>query len=254
MGFYDLNKAQRIELVEKIRRHINSDLLQKSDGLIKLYFSDEDTYIRKSAYLTIGRLYKELEELRSQILNCLELLLVHLDAKIRQTTINAAGEIGMVHFELVYQFFDKALFDPHHSVRNAVIGSVKKMSEKNPHPVLLWAQQYLQHSDKEIRREICHGIELRGRTHPQDILPLLQQLQFDKTARVAKTLVHVIGQIAYKKGCLETVVSHLKTWENTALVRLALNEIIDVHDRYKNFSYLNQAEVITYIDLHFPTI
>jgi hypothetical protein len=38
---------------------------------------------------------------------------------IRQTDVNAAG-----------------LFDDHHRVRNAMIGSIKKMGEKNPVPVL----------------------------------------------------------------------------------------------------------------------
>jgi hypothetical protein len=72
------------------------------------------------------------------------------------------------------------LFDAHHIVRNAVIGSIKKMEEKNPLPVLSFAKQFLNHEDPEIRREIIHGIELRGRTHPQDILPLLKELQFDE--------------------------------------------------------------------------
>ena len=144
-------------------------------------------------------------------------------------------------------FFDRGLFDKHHSPRNAVIGSVKKMGEVNPGPVLNWAKRYLHHPDKEIRREICHGIELRGRKFPQDILPLLQELQHDKTARVANTLVHVIGQIAYKKGCLKTVIEHLKKWDNKELVTDALEEIIDVHHRYRNFSAMTQDEARQYI-------
>lgn len=123
----------------------------------------------------------------------LKKLLKSEDEKIRQTTINAAGEIGKFHFETVQSFFHTGLFDEHHSVRNAVIGSVKKMGEINPKPVLGWAANYLEHPDKEIRREICHGIELRGRKYPQDILPLLAKLQFDETARVRNTLVHVLG-------------------------------------------------------------
>ena len=172
----------------------------------------------------------------------LEKLLKEDDFKIRQTVINAAGEIGKTDFETIQHFLDTGLFDKHHSVRNAVIGSVKKMSEKNPKPVLQWAKKYLHHEDKEIRREICHGIELRGRTHPQDILPLLKELQHDKTARVRNTLVHVLGQIAYKKGCLQTVLTDLKTWGNEEIVAKAIDEIIDVHDRYKNFSFLTQAQ------------
>jgi hypothetical protein len=70
--------------------------------------------------------------------------------KTRQTVINAAGEIGKFHFEKVQHFFDKGLFDKHHSVRNAVIGSIKKMGQKNPVPVLAWAKTYLKHPDKEI--------------------------------------------------------------------------------------------------------
>ncbi len=171
---------------------------------------------------------------------------------VRQTAVNAAGEIGMQDFDGVEHFFERGLFDGHHSVRNAVIGSMKKMGEKNPQPVLAWAGKYLHHPDKEVRREICHGIELRGRTHPQDILPLLKELQFDRTARVRNTLVHVIGQIGYKKGCLATVVEHLKGWENTELVAKALDELIDVHRRYSGFAILTQDQAIAYIRAHYP--
>ncbi len=125
------------------------------------------------------------------------------------------------------------------------------MGEANPEPVLAWAKKYLHHKNKEIRREICHGIELRGRKHPQDILPLLKELQYEPTARVRNTLVHVIGQIAYKKDCLSTVVAHLKNWDNRQLVAEALEEIIDVHHRYRNFSVLTQEEARQYIMEHF---
>lgn len=121
------------------------------------------------------------------------------------------------------------------------------MGEKNPAPLLEWSKQYLHHPDKEIRREICHGIELRGRTHPEDILPMLKELQFDKTKRVGWTLVHVIGQISYKKGCLEKVMADITTWENKELVADAIEEIIDVHYRYRNFSFYTQDEARKYI-------
>ena len=75
----------------------------------------------------------------------------------------------------------------------------------------------------------------------------MQELQFDKTARARNTFVHVIGQIAYKKGCLKTVVEHLKTWENKDLAKDALEEIIDVHYRYRNFSALTQDEAKKHI-------
>lgn len=248
MGFYDLSKEERIRLVEEINQAIGEDIYNGTTKKMVNYFSDGDTYIRKTAYLAIGKLYMNSIDLRKPILAVLEMLLKSDQEKIRQTTINAAGEIGMFYFDEVRHFFDFGLFDPHHSVRNAVIGSVKKMSAKNPGPTLNWAKGYLQHPDKEIRREICHGIELRGRTHPQDILPLLEQLQHDTTTRVKNTLIHVLGQISYKKGCLETVIGLLGNWENRALVEAAVLEIIDVHDRYKSFAFYTQEQAMAYID------
>ncbi|TKC05531.1 HEAT repeat domain-containing protein [Pedobacter polaris] len=251
MAFYDLTKAERLNLVEDIKTNIRQELEQNLLNQIIQYFSSEDTYIRKSAYLSCGRLYFSDDSLKTKIIATLKTLLQHNDFKIRQTVINAAGEIGKNDFETVKSFFDEGLFDKHHSPRNAVIGCIKKMGEVNPTSVLDWARQYLHHSDKEVRREICHGIELRGRKYPQDILPLLKELQYDKTARVRNTLVHVIGQIAYKKGCLATVISSLKNWENKKLVSQALEEIIDVHFRYRDFSALTQEQAKQYIDNHY---
>lgn len=247
MAFYDLSKQKRADLVVIIRNDILQELQSLQFKKTINYFSDNDTYIRKSAYLSIGKLYQEHKSLQTCIITLLDELLLHDDFKIRQTVINAAGEIGKLNFKIVQHFFDKGLFDIHHSPRNAVIGSIKKMGEVNPIPVLLWDKNYLHHSNKEIRREICHGIELRGRKHPQDILPLLQELQHDTTARVRNTLVHVIGQIAYKKDCIQTVIEHLKGWDNKALVADALEEIIDVHYRYRNFTVLTQDEARAYI-------
>lgn len=251
MAFYDLNKSERIELVDTINRQILSELKSGKHKFILDIFSDEDTYIRKTGYLAIGKIYLANQSLHSSIFKLLDKLFKHENEKIRQTVINAAGEIGKKDFHLIEALMKEGLMDEHHSVRNAVIGSIKKMGEKNPKPTLAFAKQFLNHPDKEIRREICHGIELRGRTHPQDILPLLKVLQHDKTARVRNTLVHVIGQIAYKKGCLETVIEDLKTWENKALVKDAIEEIIDVHHRYRNFAVKTQDEAIKYIEKNY---
>lgn len=251
MAFYDLTKRQRVDVVQELTAGILNDLRSGKEKNILNYFSDADTYIRKNGYLSIGKIYKMYPDLQQGIFKLLKHLLHSDNAYVRQTTVNAAGEIGIQDFTLVECFFDTALFDPHHSVRNAVIGSVKKMGEKNSGPVLKWATKYLSHPDKEIRREICHGIELRGRTHPQDILPLLKTLQHDKTARVKNTLVHVLGQISYKQGCLEVVISDLKTWENSELVKDAIAEIIDIHNRYRDFAVLTQKQARHYIRLHF---
>jgi hypothetical protein len=247
MAFYDLQKEDRAKMVASISNHIFVELTNGKLKRTVSYFKDEDTYIRKSAYLSVGRLYLEHKNIQPKTIQALTTLSLEDDFKIRQTVINAAGEIGKRDFETVQHFFDQGLFDPHHSPRNAVIGSIKKMGEVNPKPVLRWAKKYLHHPDMEIRREICHGIELRGRKFPQEVLPLLKELQHDPTARVRNTLVHVIGQIAYKKGCLETVIEHLKIWDNSELVKDALEEIIAVHDRYRHFSYLTQAQARKHI-------
>jgi hypothetical protein len=248
MAFYDLPRYERAVRTLEISGNIFNELKTQHLHQTLLYFADTDTYIRKVAYVETGKIYRLHRELRSILLQLLRQLLSDADFKVRQTAINAAGEIGKFDFEAVEHFFDIGLFDSHHSPRNAVIGSIKKMGEKNPGPVLAWCKKYLHHPDKEIRREICHGIELRGRTHPQDILPMLRELQWDTTKRVYTTLVHVIGQIAYKKGCLATVTETLLTWENKKLVAEAWVEILVIHDRYRNFSYLTTAEAQQYIE------
>jgi hypothetical protein len=68
---------------------------------------------------------------------------------------------------------------------------------------------------------------------------------------VRNTLVHVLGQIAYKKGCLQTVIADLNTWDNTEVADAAIEEIIDVHARYKDFSVLTQEEAKRYITKNF---
>lgn len=251
MTFYNLSKPQRKKKVAEIKGDLLFGIEKNNPQILITYFSDEDTYIRKVAYQAVGKIYQEKENADKKIINILNKLLKDKHHHIRQTVINAAGEIGIKDFEVVQSLFDRGLFDEHHTVRNAVIGSVKKMGQKNPKPILTWAKQYLHHPDKEIRREICHGIELRGRTHPRDILPLLKELQHDKTARVRDTLVHVLGQISYKKGCLETVIAELNVWKNIELTRDAVEEIIDVHERYKDFAVLSQKQAIQYIQKNF---
>ena len=174
MSFYDLEKEERVKLVGEIYSDIFFGITKGDRSKSIQYFSDEDTYIRKSAYLALGKIYNANIGLQKKIIKMLDGLLEEKEAKVRQTVINSAGEIGIGSFEEVEYFFDTGLFDEHHSVRNAVIGSVKKMGEKNTKPVLKWAKKFLNHPDKEVRREICHGIELRGRKYPQDILPLLK--------------------------------------------------------------------------------
>ncbi len=100
-----------------------------------------------------------------------------------------------------------------------MIGAMKQMGQKNPEPTFKFARKHLHDDDPQIRREIIHGIELRGRTHPEEVLPLLKELQNEEVKNVRNMIIHVIGQISYKKGCLEKVIENLKSWKNKELVR-----------------------------------
>jgi HEAT repeat protein len=259
MGFYDLSKVERQKLVTVIEDKILQEILDldningKEDLIIPEtiwnYSSDNDTYIRKNAYLAIGRIYIVHNDLESVILQLLDVMLVDKEEKVRQTSVYALGEIGKKNAEIVFKLFEKALIDKHHSVRNAVIGALKQMGLKNPIPTFIFAKKHLHDDDPKIRREIIHGIELRGRTHPEEVLPLLEELQNEKVKSVRNMIVHVIGQISYKEGCLEIVVENLKNWTNTDLVTDALKEIVNVHKRYK-FATKTPEEADEYITNH----
>lgn len=250
MAYYDLSKSEREALFQTMQVQIERALTNKEWTALQRFAADEDTYIRKNVYLILGNLWLNNPNLCEAVLKSIAVLLRVKNPQVRQTAINAAGEVGKKDFESVAHIFDESLFDTHHVPRNAVIGSVKKMGAVNPDPVLHWARNYLHHPDKEVRREICHGIELRGRKYPLDILPLLKELQWDKTKRVSTTLVHVIGQIAYKKNCLEQVAEELLSWDNQQLVEDALAEIVNVHGRYKDFAFYTQAQALNKL-LHF---
>jgi len=248
MGFYDLSKEDRKRLVERMRRAIGRDLDGGRVEGIRRLASDEDTYVRKHAYLILGRLYRDDKELRERILDVLKVLFGDEDVRVRQTVVYCLGEVGKIDADRVLNMLEAALSDEHHSVRNAVVGALKQMGEKNPKPALEFAGRFLHHPDPEIRRMIIHGVELRGRTHPEDILPLLAELQSDPDSKVRRTVVHILGQISYKEGCLEKVVSELKRWKNEKLVQEALEEILDVHRRYERFSDKSFREAKEYIE------
>ncbi len=82
MGYYDLTKAQRIELLNKIKEQIEIDIVNNRTENIRGYSSDNDTYIRKNVYLVLGRLYRDNIEQRKGILKTLEVLLFDKNEKI----------------------------------------------------------------------------------------------------------------------------------------------------------------------------
>jgi hypothetical protein len=65
-------------------------------------------------------------------------------------------------------------------------------------------------------------------------------------------IVHVIGQISYKKGSLEKVLDALAAWDNKDLVRIALAEILKTHKNYEKFRDKSSAEAEKIIRERFP--
>jgi len=248
MGFYDLPKRERQEMVQQIEADLDHALETGQIKEIERYAANSDTHIRKNTYLILGRFYYDQPSHRNVIIQLVNHLICAKDENVRQTAVYTLGEIGKIDGEKAVRLLEVALKDKHHSVRNAVIGAIKQMGEKNPKPTLSFAKKFLHHPDPVLRREIIHGIELRGRSHPEEILPLLRELENDPDRKVRGTIIHVIGQISYKKGCLEKVVSSLGTWNNKELVSKAAAEIVDVHERYEKFSARSYKEAEKYLE------
>ena len=97
MAFYDLNK-------DLLHERLRSGFERGDDGYLQECFADEDTYIRKAGYTETGKLYFAHESLRMYIVRALLRNELHPDFKVRQTVINAAGEIGKWDFEAVTSF------------------------------------------------------------------------------------------------------------------------------------------------------
>ncbi|KJS86521.1 MAG: hypothetical protein JM58_06785 [Peptococcaceae bacterium BICA1-8] len=248
MAFYELTKEERkqkyIDILDNICIAMQNNVLSE----IKPLFDHQDTYFRKAAYLAVGKIYVSEPKMIKDILECLNELFQNESERIRQTVIYSCGEIAIYDFESVREFFDKGMIDDHHSVRNAVVGSLKKAGGKNPDKILPYCNANIVSSNLETRRLSCHCLELRGREHPQEIIDILKFLQYEKIKRVKDMLIHVLGQISYKKGCLFYVTKQVESWDNKEIFRLYKQEVIEVHGRYENFSEFSQDFVISYFE------
>jgi HEAT repeat protein len=247
MGYYDLPKEEREQYKSLIENVIVSSVKYNTTNEAMPFLSDNDTYLRKVAYQLIGNLYKQNKEIRPLIVAWLEQLYGSKDEKVRQTIIYACGEIAGIDFIAIEKLLTKGMYDPHHSVRNAFIGSLKISGNKNP-DIIAFCEKYILSDDPEIRRLICHGLELRGREHPQEIIDFLKKLQHDKNKRVRQMLIHVLGQISYKKGCFHFVENEVSSWENDDIYRAFQKEAVEVHGRYEKFSELSKNDVIEFFE------
>lgn len=248
MRFYDLTKEERKQKYIDIQACIHKEINRHDLKNMRSLFDHPDTYYRRAAYLAVGRIYRNEPKMLEAILQCLDELFQSESERIRQTVVNSCGEIAMEDFASVAEFFDKGMKDVHHSVRNAVVGSLKKAGEKNPTEIIPYCKTNMLSSNPETRRLACHGLELRGREHPEEVIDILKLLQDEKNKRVKDMLIHVLGQINYKKGCFLYVTKQVKAWENKEIFRLYKAETIEVHGRYEKFSEFTQAEVITYFE------
>ncbi|WP_240774986.1 hypothetical protein [Pedobacter xixiisoli] len=79
MAFYDLPKDERNQLVADINRIILEELTNGKTTLLLSYFSDEDTYIRKTTYIAIGKIFQSNQNLLAAIISLIEKLWKHDD-------------------------------------------------------------------------------------------------------------------------------------------------------------------------------
>ena len=251
MGYYDLAADERKNIYSKMETEITMAFKSNRVSVLFKYFSDADTYIRRNCALITGRLYSGQPELKQNIPGCMKTLTRDENEKVRQTAAACLGEMGRTDGAAL-DILGKLLGDPVSSVRNAVVGALKRIGEKNPAPALAFAKRHMQDPNPAIRREMAHGIELRGRTHPEEVLPLLAAIQFDQSRDVQKMLIHVIGQVSYKKGCLPVVLGALAKWENKDLAQNALVEIVKTHISYQKFSDISPADAEKMIRRAFP--
>ena len=247
MSYYDLSKEEREQYKSLIENTIISSIKSNMTKEAMPFLSNNDTYVRKAAYQSIGNLYKQNKEIRPLFVAWLDQLYGNTDEKVRQTIIYACGEIAVIDFTAIEKLLTKGMYDPHHSVRNAFVGSLKISGNKNPN-IIAFCEKYILSDDPEIRRLICHGLELRGREHPQEIIGFLKKLQHDDNKRVRQMLIHVLGQISYKKGCFYFVENEVYSWERGDIYRAFQKETIEVHGRYEKFSELSKNDVTEFFD------
>jgi len=245
MKYYDLSPVDREMRREEIKNQLLKTLSLGQYNIAIELFGDSDTHTRKVTYIELGKLYRHQADMKDSILKLLTYFKNHQNEKVRQTVVYAAGEIACIDFDIVEQLIENGLNDGHHSVRNAATGALKIAANKNP-SVLKFCHKYIQSSVPEVRRLVCHGLELRGRTHPQEIVPILKLLQYDKSKRVQDMLIHVLGQISYKEGCFYFVCEEIRTWNNKEIFEKFKKEVIEVHERYSRFSVLTVKEVANY--------
>ena len=69
MAFYDLSKTERARLVATIGNDVLTGLKTGQLKKITACFGDEDTYVRKSAYILVGKFFLSDKSLQQIIIH-----------------------------------------------------------------------------------------------------------------------------------------------------------------------------------------
>ncbi len=249
MGLHKLPKEKKCKYIDDLSNEIICGLDTNEFKDILKYASDKDNQVRKFASSVLADAFKD-DSLKDSLSKAFETMIHSDDEKIRQTAIYTAGQIGQTDAEEIYPLLEIGIADKHFKVQKATTSVLKVMCEKNPEQSLDFIKKHVHHENPSVRREIVHGIELRGKKCPEDILPVLRSLQDEKHKSVVNIVIHVIGQISYKKGAIESIATELKTWNNKWLVKKSVKEIISVHKKHPKITDKSLDEIENYLILN----
>lgn len=97
----------------------------------------------------MGRIYRDQGMFKEEIIHVASDLLKNDDANVRQTAVYLLGEVWKKDADMVFDYLETALRDPHHKVRNSVMSALKVMGHKNPEPTLKFAEVFIHDFDPE---------------------------------------------------------------------------------------------------------
>ncbi|RYG51004.1 MAG: hypothetical protein EOO01_09445, partial [Chitinophagaceae bacterium] len=84
MTFYSNSKEERKRIAGEIADAILADIDENSTSRILEYFNDDDTYIRKTAYIAVGNIVKGRPAKLSAVIEILNELITHSAEHVRQ--------------------------------------------------------------------------------------------------------------------------------------------------------------------------
>lgn len=246
MELRKLSKDKKHIHMDKISNEIICGLDSKVYENILTHASNKDNQVRKLVSTVLAGAHRD-NSLKESLSKLFEEMGKSEDEKVRKTLILAAGEIGKRNAEDIFSILESGMNDRNEMVQKTAISVLKVMCEINPVPSLEFVSRLIEHENPAIRKGIVHGLELRGKKCPEDILPILRSVQNEKHKSVVNVIIHVVGRISYKKGSIEKVVEELKTWTNKWLVKKSAQEIISFHKKHTKFANRTPEEITDYL-------